>query len=319
MVINFLDDLNPEQRRAVTHPGGPVLILAGAGSGKTRCLTYRVAWLISDQLVDPSRILLLTFTNKAAGEMKSRVKTLLNNQQSIINNQQLPWAGTFHSWCAWILRKHAGLAGLKESWVIYDEDDKVSLLKDIISDLDLEHLSTDRTRTTSFGESVREPIKKDFRVLTVDVSVKVTPLIKRKIDSHPFAPFNQNERNKRAEEIFSIQSFGLAKRAEHSGIKKFVKNARRAFLGIRHKIFRWFKAREADAGRMVPAQKRAVVRRDIKHKIPLSEIQEGLCLPRNAVKLSGHARIHSGAIPIISRWATWTCSLPPASATRSAS
>ena len=137
MVINFLDDLNPEQRRAVTHPGGPVLILAGAGSGKTRCLTYRVAWLISDQLVDPSRILLLTFTNKAAGEMKSRVKTLLNNQQSIINNQQLPWAGTFHSWCAWILRKHAGLAGLKESWVIYDEDDKVSLLKDIISDLDL--------------------------------------------------------------------------------------------------------------------------------------------------------------------------------------
>ena len=137
MAINFLNDLNPEQRQAVTHPGGPLLILAGAGSGKTRCLTYRTAWLISDKLVDPSRILLLTFTNKAAGEMKSRVKTLLNHQPSIINHQSLPWAGTFHSWCAWILRKHAGLAGLKESWVIYDEDDKVSLLKDIISDLDL--------------------------------------------------------------------------------------------------------------------------------------------------------------------------------------
>ncbi len=137
MATNFLDELNPQQRRAVTHPGGPLLILAGAGSGKTRCLTYRVAWLISDQFVDPSRILLLTFTNKAAGEMKSRVKTLLNHQSSTINHQQLPWAGTFHSWCAWTLRKHAGLAGLKESWVIYDEDDKESLLKEIISDLDL--------------------------------------------------------------------------------------------------------------------------------------------------------------------------------------
>jgi DNA helicase-2/ATP-dependent DNA helicase PcrA len=135
--MDFLNDLNLEQRRAVTHPGGPLLILAGAGSGKTRCLTYRVAWLMSDQLVDPSRILLLTFTNKAAGEMKSRVKTLLNHQPSTINHQLLPWAGTFHSWCAWILRKHAGLAELKESWVIYDENDKESLIKEVISDLDL--------------------------------------------------------------------------------------------------------------------------------------------------------------------------------------
>ena len=83
-------------------------------------------------------------------------------------------------------------------------------------------------------------------------------------------------------------------------IKKLGDNAVCAYSIVFCKIFRWFKAREADAGRMVPAQKRAVVRRDIKHKIPLSEIQEGLCLPRNAVKLSGHARIHSGAIPIIS-------------------
>ncbi|OGY63296.1 MAG: NAD(+) synthase [Candidatus Harrisonbacteria bacterium RIFCSPLOWO2_02_FULL_41_11] len=116
-----------------------------------------------------------------------------------------------------------GQAMIAENGSLLAESERFSRSGEIIiSDLDLEHLSTDRTRTTSFGESVREPIKKDFRVLTVDVSVKVTPLIKRKIDSHPFAPFNQNERNKRAEEIFSIQSFGLAKRAEHSGIKKFV-------------------------------------------------------------------------------------------------
>ena len=139
MQINFLDDLNVQQRQAVTHPGGPLLILAGAGSGKTRCLIYRAAWLISDQLVDPARILLLTFTNKAAGEMKERVKKLLSDDQriNVLTHQTLPWAGTFHSWCAWILRKHAGLAGLKESWVIYDEDDKESLIKEIIVDLDL--------------------------------------------------------------------------------------------------------------------------------------------------------------------------------------
>jgi len=100
MVINFLDDLNPEQRRAVTHPGGPVLILAGAGSGKTRCLTYRVAWLISDQLVDPSRILLLTFTNKAAGEMKERVKKLFVEAIKTIRGP-LPKKHSACEYCSW--------------------------------------------------------------------------------------------------------------------------------------------------------------------------------------------------------------------------
>ncbi|MBI5356856.1 UvrD-helicase domain-containing protein [Candidatus Collierbacteria bacterium] len=135
MQTNFLDDLNEQQRQAVTHPGGPLLILAGAGSGKTRCLTYRVAWLMSERLVDPDKILLLTFTNKAAGEMKSRVKNLLSSHHpSSINHQPLPFSGTFHSWCAWILRKHAARAGLKPEWLIYDEEDRRQLIKEIISD-----------------------------------------------------------------------------------------------------------------------------------------------------------------------------------------
>lgn len=136
-MANLLSDLNHDQQKAVTFGDGPLLILAGAGSGKTRCLTYRVAWLISERLVNPSNILLLTFTNKAAGEMKSRVKTLLNSQQSTINSQQLPWAGTFHSWCAWLLRRFAGPAGLKPEWVIYDEDDREQLLREIIKERDL--------------------------------------------------------------------------------------------------------------------------------------------------------------------------------------
>ena len=88
MTTDLLSSLNPEQRLAVTHGDGPLLILAGAGSGKTRCLTYRVAWLMSEKLMDPDKILLLTFTNKAAGEMKTRVKNLLapttSNQQPTI-------------------------------------------------------------------------------------------------------------------------------------------------------------------------------------------------------------------------------------------
>lgn len=139
MTTSFLDQLNDAQKKAVTFGNGPLLLLAGAGSGKTRCLTYRVAWLISEKLVDPSRILLLTFTNKAAGEMKERVKRLLSDSPtSDIRNPKLPWSGTFHSWCAWLLRKHAVLAELKPEWLIYDEDDREQLLKEILKDLDLD-------------------------------------------------------------------------------------------------------------------------------------------------------------------------------------
>lgn len=139
MTTSLLDQLNDAQKKAVTFGNGPLLILAGAGSGKTRCLTHRVAWLISEKLVDPSRILLLTFTNKAAGEMKSRMQSLLSGSPtSDIRHPNLPWSGTFHSWCAWLLRKHAVLAGLKPEWLIYDEDDKEQLLKEILKDLDLD-------------------------------------------------------------------------------------------------------------------------------------------------------------------------------------
>lgn len=138
MSDQLLNDLNPAQQQAVTFGTGPLLILAGAGSGKTRCLTYRVAWLISEQLINPGRALLLTFTNKAAAEMKSRVQRLLTVNDSQLAVNTLPWAGTFHSWCAWTLRRLAGPAGLPANWVIYDEDDKCSLLKEIISDLKLD-------------------------------------------------------------------------------------------------------------------------------------------------------------------------------------
>lgn len=115
--------LNPDQQAAVQHPSGPALILAGAGSGKTTVLTHHAAWLIKEKGVSPEEILLVTFTNKAAQEMIGRITTL--------TGLPLQYSGTFHSVCARILRKHAPLLGLSHSFVIYDADDQLSLVKAI--------------------------------------------------------------------------------------------------------------------------------------------------------------------------------------------
>jgi len=118
-----LFDLNPEQFRAATHPGGPMLILAGAGTGKTRVLTARIAWLVS-QAIDPSSILAVTFTNKAAREMRERVAASVSPEQA----KQITLS-TFHALCVRLLRKHATLLGYKENFSIFDEGDQMGLVK----------------------------------------------------------------------------------------------------------------------------------------------------------------------------------------------
>jgi DNA helicase-2/ATP-dependent DNA helicase PcrA len=115
--------LNPAQREAVDHVDGPLLVLAGAGSGKTRVLTMRIAALIDRHGVPPDRIFAVTFTNKAAGEMKQRIGRLLNRDPSGL------WIGTFHSLSARILRREAELLGFTRRFTIYDEDDRLSLIK----------------------------------------------------------------------------------------------------------------------------------------------------------------------------------------------
>jgi len=118
----WLEALNPEQREAVVHQGGPLLILAGAGSGKTRVITTKIAYLVSCLGVNPRSILAVTFTNKAAQEMKSRVLTIVPRAEEAM-------VRTFHSFGAWFLRVNAALAGLSPHFHIYDEDDSLSLLK----------------------------------------------------------------------------------------------------------------------------------------------------------------------------------------------
>jgi len=118
-----LSRLNPAQQAAVTHHTGPAMVLAGAGSGKTTVLTTRVAWLIEEKGVSPDSILVVTFTNKAAQEMKKRIYSL--------TNANLPFAGTFHSLGAKILRRDGYLIGLEPNFVIYDSDDQLQLYKEI--------------------------------------------------------------------------------------------------------------------------------------------------------------------------------------------
>ena len=125
---NLLDDLNAPQRKAVTHTDGPLLILAGAGSGKTRVITRRVAYLI-EQGVAPWNILAITFTNKAAGEMRQRVEALRAPRGATLC--------TFHSLCARLLREFADEAGLSRNYSIYDQNDQVKLVKEAMTRLNL--------------------------------------------------------------------------------------------------------------------------------------------------------------------------------------
>ena len=122
----ILADLNPKQEEAVLHTEGPLLVLAGAGSGKTRVITRRIAYLIGHCGVPPWNILAVTFTNKAADEMKRRVADILGQDGMGV------WVGTFHSTCVRILRKHGGVMGLRSSFVIYDEGDQLSLMRDCL-------------------------------------------------------------------------------------------------------------------------------------------------------------------------------------------
>jgi DNA helicase II / ATP-dependent DNA helicase PcrA len=126
--MDFLDSLNPPQREAVLYTGGPLLILAGAGSGKTRVIAYRIAYLVGGGLAEPGEVLAVTFTNKAAEEMRERVGSLLGATSSGM------WISTFHALCARLLRREAPHVGLSRDFVIYDSSDQLAAVKQILRD-----------------------------------------------------------------------------------------------------------------------------------------------------------------------------------------
>lgn len=130
--MSFLEHLNPEQREAVQHAEGPLLILAGAGSGKTRVIVHRVAYLLAEQHARPAELLAVTFTNKAAEEMRSRVESLVGADCTDL------WISTFHALCARLLRREAPAIGLSRDFVIYDSADQLALVKQVLRGLQID-------------------------------------------------------------------------------------------------------------------------------------------------------------------------------------
>ncbi|SEP90858.1 ATP-dependent DNA helicase PcrA [Lentzea xinjiangensis] len=129
---HLLDDLNPAQRRAVEHAGSPLLVVAGAGSGKTRVLTRRIAYLLAERDVHPGQIMAITFTNKAAAEMKERVADMVGARARSM------WVSTFHSMCVRVMRREAKTLGMSSNFSIYDSDDTRRLITLVARDLDLD-------------------------------------------------------------------------------------------------------------------------------------------------------------------------------------
>src|SRR6476659_4719529 len=130
--MDFLNSLNPEQREAVLHLDGPLLILAGAGSGTTRVITSRIAHLVGNGHAQPHEVLAVTFTNKAAEEMRARVAALLGSDIAGM------WVSTFHALCARLLRREAPAIGLSRDFVIYDSADQLTVVKQALKDLKID-------------------------------------------------------------------------------------------------------------------------------------------------------------------------------------
>jgi DNA helicase-2/ATP-dependent DNA helicase PcrA len=130
--MDILNSLNDRQREAASHDKGPILVIAGAGTGKTRVLTHRTAYLIESGKAMPWEVLAITFTNKAADEMKERISRLIDYSIDRM------WIGTFHSICVRILRRFIDRIGYDKNFTIYDEDDRKTLIKDCIKEKDLD-------------------------------------------------------------------------------------------------------------------------------------------------------------------------------------
>ncbi len=150
--MSIYDTLNPEQKRAVLHDKGPLLILAGAGSGKTRVLTHRIAYLIDERGVNPYNILAITFTNKAAREMRERVDKIVGYGSENI------WVSTFHSTCVRILRRYIDTIGYSRSFTIYDTDDQKTLMKEICKYLNIDTKKTNERSILSVISKAKDEL-----------------------------------------------------------------------------------------------------------------------------------------------------------------
>lgn len=183
MTKNLLEGLNDEQKRAVETIDGPLLILAGAGSGKTKTLTHRIAYLIANNYATPYNILAVTFTNKASREMRERTATLLG--QNPDDRSFMPYCGTFHSICVRILRVSGEHIGVPHNFVIFDEADRINSIKKILKELHIDEKSNSPKIIASIISNAKNELltPSDFQAVASGqlqlVSAKVYPLYQR--------------------------------------------------------------------------------------------------------------------------------------------
>ena len=187
----ILEDLNPAQREAVQHVDGPLLIFAGAGSGKTRALTYRIAYLIGHYGIDPWNVLAVTFTNKAAREMKERIEGLIGSKML----SQM-WVGTFHATCARILREKGDKIGLSREFVIYDQDDQTKLVRECVEELGLDEKENDPRQILYGISNAKEQLvlPEDYEVVFAHnydrIVALVYPLYQKKLQANRALDFD---------------------------------------------------------------------------------------------------------------------------------
>ena len=154
--MSIYESLNPAQKEAVLYTEGPLLVLAGAGSGKTRVLTHRIAYLIEEKGVNPWNIMAITFTNKAAGEMRDRVDKLVGYGSESI------WVSTFHSSCVRILRRYIDRLGFEHNFTIYDTDDQKTIMKEVCKRLDVDtKIFKERDMLSAISKAKEEMVTPD--------------------------------------------------------------------------------------------------------------------------------------------------------------
>jgi DNA helicase-2/ATP-dependent DNA helicase PcrA len=157
--MDILEGLNPAQTSAVKQVSGPLLILAGAGSGKTKTLAHRIAYLMQTEAVWPNEILAVTFTNKAARELRERVFKLTNSGAHEVPRSFMPWMGTFHGICVRLLRQDGQAIGIQPNYVIYDEDDRQSLIKSAMKELSVDSQQIKPRAVSSIISNAKNELK----------------------------------------------------------------------------------------------------------------------------------------------------------------
>ena len=178
----LLHGLNPVQREAVLHGDGPLLLFAGAGSGKTRVLTHRVAYLIAERHVSPRHILAVTFTNKAAQEMKERIERLVSE-----NVGRHLWVGTFHATCARLLREHGEKIGIDRDFLVYDDSDQLTLMREVLRFLSIDEKKFTPRSILSHISRAKEQLvtpetwKEKFSGFFEDICGKVYPVYQKRL------------------------------------------------------------------------------------------------------------------------------------------